>query len=439
MPHPIPRRLPAPAQDRMIYISRHGQHEHANFILTFAGRVDEQRLRAAMRLAMDAEPVFGCRYVPGRKPYWERRDDLDSLPLSTLVETPDFSRELERFVDTPCDGTRDPLLTARIVRGETDALFFKTNHLAADGAGNTQLLSLVAELYRNPQRAAQGISPNLGRRGAGQLFHQTGWRECLRILRQPRPKRARDAWRFPMVNGQDRGNLRFAIRRLDPADFDALRAFGKRFGATLNDIFVAACFRALWCFLDFPPGIPQSITIPADARRYLGHGTTEAICNFSALLQATLERIMDEPFEQTLIRIRNCPLAEPARRERAVATMFWISVLYNLFLRQIERGFETALKRPSNQWRSVIVFTNLGAFDPDHFDFGVPLTDMYRISQAGFAPSLVIAVSSFCKKLTFAINYPSRAIRTEDIERFLDIFVEELSRPIAVALEAAAI
>jgi NRPS condensation-like uncharacterized protein len=121
-----------------------------------------------------------------------------------------------------------------------------------------------------------------------------------------------------------------------------------------------------------------------------------------------------------------------------VASMFWISVLYNLFLRQIERGFETALNRPFNQRPSVIVLTNLGAFDPDQFDFGVPLTDMYRISQAAFAPALVISVSSFCKKLTFAINYPSRAIRTEDIERFLDVFVEELSPPIARALEATA-
>jgi NRPS condensation-like uncharacterized protein len=410
----------------MVYSCRYSEHEHANFVLTFASRVDEQRLRAAMRLAMDAEPVFGCRYVPGRKPYWERRDDLDSLPLCTLAETPDFSRELERFVDAPCDGTRDPLLAARIVRGETDALFFKTSHLAADGAGCKRLLSLVAGLYRNPQRAAQGISPNLGCRGAGQLFNQTGWRECLRILRQPRLRRARDVWRFPVANGQDRGDLRFAIRRLGPAAFDALRAFGKRVGATLNNVFVAACFRALWRFLDFPPGIPQSITIPADARRYLRYGGTEAICNFNAPLHATIERIIDEPFEQTLIRIRNCPLAEPVRRERAVAAMFWISVLYHLFLRRVERGLETGLKRPSNQWRSVIALTNLGAFDPDQFDFGVPLTDLYRISQAAFAPSLIIGVSSFCKKLTFAINYPGRAIRAQDIERFFDIFVEEL-------------
>lgn len=436
--HSIPRRLPAPAQDRMLYSGRHVQHAHANFVLKFAGRVDEQRLCRAIRVAMDAEPVFGCRYVPGRKPYWERRGDLDSLLLCTLAETADFLKELQRFVDTPCDGTRDPLLSARIVRGETDALLFKTNHLAADVAGYQQLLSLVADLYREPQRSAHGISPNLGSRGTGQLFRQIGWRECLRILRQPRQKRAGDVWRFPVANAEDRGDLRAAIRHLEPAAFDALRAFGKRFGATLNNIFVAACFRALWRFLDFPAGIPQSIAIPADARRYLRYGETEAICNFNAPLHATLERVLDEPFEETLIRVRNCPLAEPVRREWTLATMFWISMLYHLFLGQIERGFKTALKRPANERPSLIALTNLGAFDPQRFDFGIPLTDMYRISQAAFAPALVIAVSSFRKKLTFAINYPSSAIRAQDIQSFLDIFIEELSYAIQRASTAAA-
>jgi NRPS condensation-like uncharacterized protein len=344
----IPRRLPAPAQDRMVYSYRHGQHEHAISVLAFDGRLDEHRLRDAMRLAIDAEPVFGCRYVPGRKPYWERRDDLDSLPLCTLAETADFSRELERFVDIPCDGTRDPLLAARIVRGETDALFFKTSHLAADGAGSKELLSLIAGLYRGPKSAAQRIVPNLGYRGARQLFAQTGWRECLRIFRPPQHRRARAVWRFPMSDRRDPGGLRFAIRRLSPAEFDAMRAFGKRFGATLNNVFMAACFRALWRFLDFPPGIPQSLAIPTNARPYLRSGATEAICNFTAPLHATIERIMDEPFEQTLIRIRRCPLAGPARRERAVAAMFWISVLYQLFLGRIERRIEAAANRPSS-------------------------------------------------------------------------------------------
>jgi NRPS condensation-like uncharacterized protein len=424
----IPRRLPAEAQDRMIYGCRFGQHEHANFALSFGGRLDEQRLAAAMRLAMDAEPVFGCRFVPGKKPYWQRRGDLDTLALCSLAPTADFARELDRFVASPCDGTRDPLLTACIVRGETDALLLKTSHLAVDGVGCKQLLSLIASLYRNPR---QGVVPNLGCRSARQLFRQIGWLECLRILRQPLRRRALDQWHFPSTGSLDQGNLRFAIRRLEPAAFDTLYAAGKRFDATLNEVFVAACFRAIWRFLDFPTGVPQSITIPTNLRPYLRSGATEAICNFVAPLHATIARIADEPFERTLIRVKNCPLREPVRRERAVAAMFWISVLTKLPLRRMKRRLKPVLEKPPQEVSSVIGVTNLGAFEPDQFDFGVPLTDMYRISQAAFAPGLLMTVSSFRKKLTFSINYPGLAIRPEDIERFLGTFIEELSQAIA--------
>jgi NRPS condensation-like uncharacterized protein len=422
----IPRRLPAVAQDRMIYGCRFGQQQHANFVLAFGGRLDEQRLRKAIRLAMDAEPVFGCRYVPGPKPYWERREDLDSLPLCTVAETPDLAREIERFVATPCDETRDPLLTACIVRGESDALLVKTNHVAADGQGSKQLLALVASLYRDPSGSAQGFAPNLASRGAGRLFREIGLRECLRILRGPRHTRPKDVWRIQVANRHERDGLRFAVRRLEPDAFDALRAFGKGFGASLNEVFVAACFRALWRFFDFPSGVPQSITVPTDVRRYLRQGATEAICNFVAPLHVTFARLVDEPFEQTLIRVKDGPLSEPVRRQRAVANMLWISMLYNLFLSRMERGVEALFQQLDSEGRSMITLTNLGAFEPGQFDFGVPLTDMYRISHAALWPGLLMSVSSFRKKLTFAINYPGGAIRTEDVERFLDLFVEEL-------------
>ncbi len=420
----------------MLYAWRFVQHQYTFIVLAFGGRLDEHRLKAAIRLAMDAEPVFGCRYVPGRKPYWERRADLDSLDLCTVARTADFEGELNRFVAAPRDGTRDPLFDAHIVRGRTDTLLVRISHLAADGMGSKELVSLAAYFYRNPGRA-EAVSPNLASRGPWQLFRQSGWLKCLPcLLKKPR-LRAKPEWCFPVDFPHKRGVLRVAARQLDPAVFDALHAFGKRLGATMNDVFVAAYFRALWRFFDFPPGIPQSILIPTSARRYLPSGRTGAICNFVVPLHATMERIAGEVLEQTVIRVRNSPLREPARRERVVAGMFWIAVLYSLFRKPIEGALEAGLSRPPGNTRTVATLTNLGSFDPDQFDFGVPTTDIYKISQANFAPGILMNVSSFRKRLTFAINYPSRAIRPADIERLLDLFVEELAQASAATLSPA--
>ena len=71
----IPRRFPAAAQDRIVYLNQQLLDPQIHYIVAFEARLDESRLKRCVRLAMDAEPVFGCRYVPGRPPHWKRRDD----------------------------------------------------------------------------------------------------------------------------------------------------------------------------------------------------------------------------------------------------------------------------------------------------------------------------------------------------------------------------
>jgi NRPS condensation-like uncharacterized protein len=208
----IPARLPSVSQDRLLYLNRHLGELYTIYVLTCDGRIDRDRLRQTMRLAIDAEPVLGCRYVPGRRPYWERRRDLDSLNLCDLAETADLQQELAAFVAARMDATKDPLLHARIVRGASDTLLFQTSHLPIDGAGIKELIALIASLYRDGGRA---ITPNLGSRGSRQLFRQIGWRECLRALRRAFPKPLLNQWSFPVAHPRTPGRpeIRHSPRR----------------------------------------------------------------------------------------------------------------------------------------------------------------------------------------------------------------------------------
>jgi hypothetical protein len=172
-------------------------------MVAFEGRLDEARLRRAVRLVMDREPVVGCRYVPAKKPYWERRDDLDSLPVCEVVETAAVHRELERFAARPSDATRDPLVQACIVRGASDTLCLKVNHVPADAGGGKDLLYSIAALYRALEDPAYRPTPNLGDRGMGQLFRRYGWRRSLAGARYRLPRPPQNVWQFPTGDLQD--------------------------------------------------------------------------------------------------------------------------------------------------------------------------------------------------------------------------------------------
>ena len=394
------------------------------YIVEFEGRLDEKRLRRAVRLAMDAEPVFGCRYVPGRRPRWERRDDLDRLPLCEVVESADAESGLTDFMALPCDAAVDPLVRIFIARGANDTMCFKFSHVACDGAGGKELMALVASLYRKLESdPGYQVTPNLGSRSRMQLFREYGWRQCLRAFRSRGGRPRQSLWRFPTVNPEDRSAARLAIRRLNPGQFRALRSYAAQYNATATDVFLAAYFRALCRLSDVPAGSPQTIFLPMNVRDYLATGKTEAICNFTAPLQLTLESIPDETFETTLRRVAGQTLDSAQRRERAIAGALGISIAYRIALPKIQEGIKVMRRNGVQSGLTTAFLTNNGTLEPKQMDFGLTVIDAYPNPPMAFVPGLFLAVQSFRRGLSFTIRYGSRAVRSEDVERFLDAFL----------------
>jgi NRPS condensation-like uncharacterized protein len=436
----ISQRLPAVALDRVMFVNRLCYDEQLHYVLRFEGRLDEVRLRRAIRLAMDVEPVFGCRYVPEKKPYWERRSDLDSLRLCEVVETADVQSELELFAARPSDATRDPLVQACIVRDASDSLCLKVNHVPTDGAGGKDLLYLIAAIYRALEKdPSYRAAPNRGDRGAGQLFRRFGWRRSLAAVAYPALAPPESVWKFPTGDLQDIGKRMFASRRLDPAQSKALREYALEAGATLNDVLLAALFRALWRFLDFACDLPQPVWVPVDFRGYLPSGKTGAICNYIGMMYPVLSRIHGEPFEGTLRRLQqNSPSTE--NRERfALYFSLLIALTHHCFLERMEARMERIARKALETRSTAVHFSNNRTLSLPKLDFGLSIIDADQFVSAAIPPGLLMAVLSFRGSMKFAITYFNRAMKTEDVERFFDIFQEELSsiteRP---ALAAAA-
>jgi NRPS condensation-like uncharacterized protein len=426
----IPHRLPTASLDRMLYLNQQLDQQF-HFVLEMEGRLDEDRLRQALRLAMDSEPVFGCRYVAGhRQPYWERRVDLDKLPLCEVIESSRVREGLARFVARQCDASLDPLAQICIVRGNSDTLCLKVNHTAVDGTGGKELLSLIASLYRALSTVGHGrvlkVVPNLASRSLWQLIGHVDRRSYWQAFRNKRREPVEDQWLFPFADRAERGALVFTLRKLGPSTFESLKAFAQRSGATLNDLFLAACFRALWEFLDFPPAIPQSIYVPVNARRYLPLGRTGAICNFPIPLWPTLERIPGEPFEKTVLRVREAMPQGAERKQRVLAHALLISLSHRFALPKVKQIFDLIHRQKLSQGCTTVTFTNNGVLIPEELDFGLPLRDAWQIRPAAFAPDLLFGVISFRKTLTFVLTYPSHAANSQDIEHFLDAFVGQL-------------
>ena len=63
MPFKRAKRFRATSQDLMNYISRGIADQQLHFVIRCAGRLDALRLKRAVDLCVEAQPVLGCRFV----------------------------------------------------------------------------------------------------------------------------------------------------------------------------------------------------------------------------------------------------------------------------------------------------------------------------------------------------------------------------------------
>ena len=106
-----PESYPAQPQDLLSLLGRRVANQQLNSLMHLDGSLDADRLRSALRLTLDGQPVLGCRLVEDpRRPYWERRDDLGSTTACPVIRCEDLDAEVQHFVVTPTAPTRDPLV-----------------------------------------------------------------------------------------------------------------------------------------------------------------------------------------------------------------------------------------------------------------------------------------------------------------------------------------
>jgi NRPS condensation-like uncharacterized protein len=422
----IPDRFPATTQDLFNYLGRMWHDGQIRCVVYFAGRVDAARMARAVRLTLDAEPVLGSRLVkrPWR-PYWQRRPDLDTLPLCPVVSGEDLDGQMWQFLTAPVDPCVGPLVHACIFRAERDTLCLKLDHGGGDGAGAMQYLNLLASTYHGLTADSDYRPPSRadGDRGQWQVIRRVGPLGVLGSLQGLRF--TKPAQRLPGY-GTDASGRAIALRRIGAKRLEAMRAYGRERQAKFNDLLVAAFYRALFARVDPPPGEPCLLALPVNLRRYLPPGQPLPVANLSGGNTYDLAYRPGEPFEQTLARV-----VERSRRFKAAfpglagvmmqAMMFapGFAVGRSLIRRFMGRAMTEGYMGP--------FLSNVGIIDEQFIDFGhVAVADAYGLGLISFPPSLNVAASTFRGILTLTSGYCPTAIAPEVVEAFLDDIIREL-------------
>lgn len=425
-----PNSLPANGHDIYNYVAR---YRLANYqiqaVMKLDGHIDFDRLSRAVRLSVDAEPVFGCRFVENEPPYWKRLKNINTVEFCDMVETQNPYEAIQIFLDSPLDMDHDPMVKVRLIRSEQyDTLCVKNNHACCDGAGTKEYIKLLSEIYsvtENDYGTFTAKPTKRSRKDQDRLFSNLGIidpeKEWI-----PGSEITRATWPFPWSSVQS-DKTHISVCSLPEGLLDEMTNYSKAMNATINDMILTAFYRAMsktgQPIFDEPMEIPLTI----DLRRYLPDNKTEVIRNFSGSEFTKLKLVPDESFIETLSRIT--PMMNMIKNNRP-------GLQSAIGLERIEKmSFNETLAyyRMVSQWPNTCgdkcapVLSNLGYITKSLLKFGEnAVTEAYIVPPVVRAPGFLLMVSTYNGIITLAAGIYEASIPQETIHTLLNNIRDEL-------------
>jgi len=429
-----PDTIPATAFDQVNYACTTITDQLLHIVIHFAGALDEERLRDALVVSLLYCPVLGSQFKETEHPYWDRVPIPDLLEFLKVHETTNQESELIKVLVHPIDATLGPQIRVDVIRSKTDILCITLHHAAADARGLIDYTRLVANLYRKmctPDQVFSGkveedrsIVPYLS------LFSQDELEEArthIPVITEP--------WVFP-IQSFECNNRSFAFRTLSPDCLARVKANGKKHGATVNEVLLAALALALRKFQT--PQSPKTLTLlhSLDLRRHFpstregaaGCDEMYDISNRSAPFELFIP-IDDNQTLDSLVPLVTAAMHQYKNNDNALFSAIEIEM-------RAKEGF-TAVKSHMQSIREINVpfrgtmpfFVNMGIISENTLDFGPDLPVNNLFVTAGIAtvpPGIVVSVSTFAGKMTLSLGFCADAIPQETVSRFLDAIIASL-------------
>lgn len=428
----IPNRFPARLIDRYCDFFTPICEMMIQLEMEFDRGLDAERLAKAVDLALDAEPILGCRFVDSSyKPYFERLEPSNRIAFSLARS----EGEYQSFKSSPMDYRKGPQANVCLWQSPGgDRLLLKVAHHVADAGGVKDIASILSDIYRNLLKDPDHRpSPNFReQRGLRQILRHVPLHAYPRIYlnsiqSQSRAFKRRTIQTLPSADGP-RAPLTYVCCAIPSDRTSKVAQYGRSHNATLNDIFSAAALRAIAALGNSGGDSHSSLMTTVDLRRYIPCGKAQAVANLSESLVhwPDLGNELGADFATTLGKVARITrygkthwagltvVFEPFNIPMMLMPHSWGMKRYNEFA-ELSLKYHTASH----------TFTNTGPIEPESVNFDTTPTAACILppSSHPLGP-FIFSLSGYNGTLTLAAGaYPTQK---ETIGKFFDAVLKEL-------------
>lgn len=397
----IPRRLPSQLTDRFIDYIRESGDMMIQLELRFKQHIDADRLAKAFKLALDIIPVLRYRFKRRVwKPYWER---LSQNPESTYYFTENV-HDYDSFKVRSIDAYSGPQVNICLWQTTNEArVLLKVSHLAADAAGVKETARIISSIYSrlkddpdyHPEpdtvssRSTRQILAAVPVRYYPSLF--------FHFFQDNRASRsAQDVLTIPTSG--ERNNMPKFIEHIIPQDHTAvISEYAHNYGATINDMLLAAFFRALASTQNWDGAKHIKATTTVDLRQYVTRERVSSVANLSIPIWGwpNLKTDLGDNFLSTLNRVSSVT-KKRKQNYLGVETLLGMLIIlsaipHSLSTRLISRGIRDKI----NQGNFAPAFTNMGIIDPGKVIFDEKPIEAHLLPPPVYPPWFMLGISSF--------------------------------------------
>ena len=422
----LPETIPAEICDEIQFFLRSNADQQMRFVIFLSQQIDFNNMKKAMRLTIYYEPIFSYAYKEESKnAFWQKEQNIDSSLMIDLIETDNVLVEVNRFLTLTISPFDFPLVKTRIIRNDhKDVICINMNHTPTDGAGLKKFVKILAFNYNilleDPDYT--GYTNINGDRSIKQVTRSFTFLQKLHFVKEglKKPKRS-VSWSFDWNKLNSDNEKRFSTIKITSETFNKIRAFGKEYNATINDIILSAFIRIFVTTSLKNEKAAKPVIVPVDLRKHIKPDHNTAICSLTGSMICNIGIDIGKSFADTLIKVRE----EMTFKKLMHAEMNMLSpfLVLSRFI-PYNKLKEQTMQRKSPP---IPLVTNVGIINYPDINFNnIPVEYSYITGAIMHGDYFCMGYSTFNNEITFSVGFTGGDLQMQKVNIFLDRLKTEL-------------
>ena len=419
------RKLNAELWDKMHYLFRDYNDRMVHVELHYDYEIDVEALKTVLVCFFEKAPVLHASFTDNRiAPYWTVRDyHVDDILTVKDVAEEALAEEINSFLVQyipPESGIQ--MKVAVFFHGGKSALCVVENHMCMDGGDLKYFMHALCDNYNAfVQTRKSPVDLRTGTRSYEAVYEDFSATERKIARSLYKNINRKDGHRFPLTPDNIRDTSFIARKKFSAETFDQLRAEGKKRGATINDMLLAAYFDALYKLAGFDPNDSLAISCAIDLRRHIKDSSDQGVTNQTAWMQCSIPKMGDNIFE-TLDYVKASSAAFKRDRFMGLHGLPLLSLGYKILpLAASEEIIKVGYANP------LIAMSNIGILDAEKLTLeGHAPTDGFMSGAVKYKPYVLLSATSLRKELTMSMCVRGNEEDRRIVDRFFELYAQSV-------------